>query len=338
MTSHEYLTFLQALQGYPPISDSNTPPVHPDLDECSLLAKAIGRAANGRFEPHLNADILREAVASIIQGFDVHSRAILSTIAVGEIITNDFNASACRVPFGSSHIVIVNHGLIRLFYAVAMASAHWMALEGTDKRRAQLASKALKFELAFNIKLYLETRGLRSEPFKFGIDGYAMAMACTLTSAATIFVLGHEFAHCVLPGHLDDSYLMVTAVNNEQVQMFSRSQRQEIEADRAATLVAWNWYVSQNDPYSLALGLAGFEMVFGTLRLLEGAATKRTTHPYAMERLAQYRVAMRNAPQSPVKYTNKLWETVDAVLPILNKSANELIPELATALEQLEAG
>lgn len=338
MTSHEYLLFLQALQGYAPNSDTTPPPLHPDLDECSLLAKAIGRAANGRFEPHLNADILREAVTSIVQGFDVHSRAILSTIAVGEIITNDFNASACRVPFDTSHIILVNHGLIRLFYAVAMASAHWMALEGADKRRAQLSSQALKFELAFNIKLYLETRGLRSEPFKFGIDGYPMAMACALTSAAIIFVLGHEFAHCVVPGHLDDSHLTVAAVNNEQVQIFSRSQRQELEADRVATLVAWNWYVAQHDMYSLALGPAGFEMVFGAFRLLEGAATKRTTHPYALERLTQFRVAVRNTPQSPVKYKNKLWEVVDAVLPILNKSANELIPDLVTALEQLEAG
>lgn len=165
----------------------------------------------------LDTDIPRVTEAYESQSDDV-------SFYVGIYPTGKFNAEVREVP-GVGYVVLVNHGLMMLFYQT-MRIYSWSVRDATDPPPPPGGTERMARGLAAAMRAYLEAgASAAAAPFEPVAGPRAVPGNLILTSMEK-FVLAHEYGH-IIGGHLRTPTL---SLGNAQLALLKR-QEQEFEAD-----------------------------------------------------------------------------------------------------------
>jgi hypothetical protein len=218
-------------------------------------------------------------------------------IAVGELASASFNASAIPVPGGPGRWVIaLNDGVSKLVYEVARAIARSLNVSAGPMQRETAVSNSEAARLLHERFAHYIYLGV-----PYGTESPATSEQIFLASSATTmaerFAYLHEISHVLLK-HDDQAPLRLLPDDWSGAEDTLHSAEQEHEAD----LLAWNLlcrtFVSH--PAELQLAFAGSALLLQVAAILEAAGEVSAigTHPPALVRLDYLRHAVSETAES----------------------------------------
>lgn len=255
---------------------------HPEIPHEEPLVRSF-RAPEG--------DYMRFVAHQLISCLPSPEKDTLAHIPVGTLPTPDLNAATLLTPAGD-HIVVVNLGLHCILHEIAKAIVSCLPLPDTPAE--------MKVEEATLHMFRWITTLARAVPVSI-IDPNSIqhaaiekrALVGGLVQNALNFVIGHELEH-ICRDHLSHSSLVEVALPKgtslPPLQLLSRSQSQELEADQGGCEKALHFAERIHDGHTKP-AFMGIELMLRVIDLFEHFANlpgPMPTHPLAIERLASF--------------------------------------------------
>jgi hypothetical protein len=223
-------------------------------------------------------------------------------IAVGELETVSFNASAIPVPGQvNSWVIALNRGSSAIVYEVARALVGTFSMNDgkapvTNTLTIQEAGQIIHDRMNHYIHLGVPYGN------DYDISLAQIALASSVTTMAERFVYAHEMSHIFL-GHLNGAPLQALPGDCSGVEQITHDSDQEHQAD----IIAWQLLTSVfvKSMSDLQMAFAGASLFLQVADLLEHAEdlTAIGTHPPALERRAfLYESARRTANEAGVSF------------------------------------
>ena len=286
------------------------------------------------------------------------AREIFSSIdiAVGNLPTASFNASAIPVPGSkNSWVVALNDGVSALVYEVARTTAATLKIrvgqETDSEALSDLEAGRILYE-RFNCYVHLGV------PYgsEYKVSPKQVFVASRVTTMAERFVYAHELAHIILHHH-DHAALRALPGDWSGAQQTIQRPDQEIEAD----ILAWQLLarVFAESGADLQTAYAGSSLFLKAADILEGAEdlTAVGTHPPARERLEFLHEAVhRTATELGVAFeqitaigkgmSNGLERAIEAAPPLpgacpfeelLDRASSSIIPDYMSFQDEVLA-
>jgi Zn-dependent protease with chaperone function len=243
-------------------------------------------------------------------------------IAVGELETASFNASAIPVPGRTnSWVIALNHGVSAVTYEVARTIAGTLNVNIGEARGAEALTSRQAGQILherLNNYVYLGV------PWgdEYNVSRESIVLASIVTTMAERFVYAHELSHIILR-HLDGAFLRALHGDWSEAEQTIHRLDQEQEAD----LLAWELVTrvivkSIND---LQMAYAGASLFLQVADLLERAEdlTAIGTHPPARQRLS----SLREAVQRTVNKVGVSFEQVAMIERALSHGLERVLQE-----------
>jgi len=289
---------------------------------------------------HLISSLLIDLKPAISARYgDYKGKYLFGSLAWGKV-----NGFAIRVPGSSYKLIVLSEGAFgfihlltkairQIFYLNTEGGTQFVINKQTIHQNLEKAPIVwdrvfdLVMSYAVDANPYGAKQYLDSEDLGFNIH-------TALRHAMEIFILGHEFGH-ILHQHLDERTIHVDDKNK-----IILNQLQELEADNIGLTLSLT--VSVNNKVGSAIGFAGADFFFGSMRFFEKCLSLLKsgeidhenlfdTHPPFHLRKTFIRGQLSNLEKSEVEEILDFANTLEIVLDNL---FNKLRPSLLKAFQK----
>lgn len=213
---------------------------------------------------------------------------LLSKIPVGHLHSNDVNAFAIKVPGGGK--VIAFDGMVLQFFdklVKIMLSLNYIDQDPPEIGIQKGVCQCIRVIFDF----FITREPALLDAVTLSVSEKKRWYAHTIMNAIGVFIIAHEFAHAKAR-HLDDSRTTVAALQNRlSIEIYSKSQRQELEADTLGVDMLYRRYrASHSIPDKIFMStpaLASVPLMFLILDAVEDIiGIRSTSHPPSKKRFA----------------------------------------------------
>lgn len=236
-------------------------------------------------------------IAEEIEKFAGEIGYLPGEIFVANYPTGSFNAQVIKTIDGP--LVLINRGATYLIMEIVKLFT-CSTIELTEGPNLQKFSDANTVGyLSLLLYNYITQGDPRSQDKIPPLSGAHLVIAATIGTAATRFLIAHEYGH-IVSGHLDNAFSVNATADRENVRFTQKSQEQEIEADIIAQLMCHRinfskiggTITSQEQLIKMQCAIAGSSCFFAIAHMLdmlfESITNKKMSsdsHPDSMQRL-----------------------------------------------------